>query len=134
MVVFASKLDRLIYLGYVTGDITHDPSINEAHPNVRPVRWVRSLPRTVFTQGALYELGAFLTLFRLKTYADEFRRALEGETAPQVNEEDSTVHVVAEEIENLTRDFILRRLSQELKGHPFAEFVAHLLQAILFGK
>jgi restriction system protein len=52
------------------------------------------------------------------------------ETAPETNEEDSTVHGVVEEIENLTRDFILRRLSQELKGHLFAESVAHLLQAV----
>lgn len=56
--VFASKLDRLIHLGYIIGDVKHDPSINEAHPNVRPVKWVRSLPRTAFTQGALYEPGA----------------------------------------------------------------------------
>jgi restriction system protein len=37
---------------------------------------------------------------------------------------------VAEEIEQTTRDFILKRLAQELKGHPLAEFVAHLLNAM----
>src|ERR1019366_7695872 len=26
-----------------------------------------------------------------------------------------------------TRDFVLKRLAQELKGHPMADFVAHLL-------
>lgn len=29
-----------------------------------------------------------------------------------------------------TRDFILKTLARELKGHPFAEFAAHLLEAI----
>ena len=29
-----------------------------------------------------------------------------------------------------TRDFVLKRLAQELKGHPFAQFVAHLLNTM----
>jgi len=44
--------------------------------------------------------------------------------------EDDTVALVAEDIEETARDFVLRRLAQELKGHPFAEFVAHLLGAM----
>lgn len=38
--------------------------------------------------------------------------------------------MVAEEIEESTRDFILKKLAQELKGHPFAEFVGHLLNCM----
>jgi len=34
---------------------------------------------------------------------------------------------VAEDIQQNTRDFVLKTLSQELKGHALAEFVAHLL-------
>jgi len=41
--------------------------------------------------------------------------------------EDESVAAVAEDIEETTRDFILKQLAQELKGHPLAEFVAHLL-------
>jgi restriction system protein len=40
---------------------------------------------------------------------------------------------VAEDIKETTRDFVLKRLAQELKGHPFANFanfVAHLLNTI----
>jgi len=37
------------------------------------------------------------------------------------------VQVVANEIEENTRDFILKSLAQHLKGHPFADFVGHLL-------
>jgi len=33
----------------------------------------------------------------------------------------------AEDIEETTRDFVLKRLAQEVKGHPFAAFVAQLL-------
>jgi len=37
---------------------------------------------------------------------------------------------VAEDSEETTRDFVLKRLAQELKGHPFANFVAHLLNTM----
>lgn len=38
--------------------------------------------------------------------------------------------VVADEIVESTRDFILKRLAQEMKGHPMAGFVAHLLNTM----
>ena len=34
---------------------------------------------------------------------------------------------VAEDIEETTRGFVLKRLAQELKGNPLADFVAYLL-------
>ena len=45
-------------------------------------------------------------------------------------EADETVAEVAEDIEETTRDFILKTLAQELKGHPFAAFIGHLLNAM----
>jgi restriction system protein len=44
--------------------------------------------------------------------------------------QDETVGLVAEGIEQTTRDFIVKRLAQDLKAHPFAHFVAHLLGAM----
>ena len=44
--------------------------------------------------------------------------------------EDPTITQVAENIEENTQDFIIKKLAQELKGHPFADFVAHLLGAM----
>jgi len=38
------------------------------------------------------------------------------------------VAFVVEEIEQTTADFIHKQLAKELKGHAFADFVAHLLQ------
>lgn len=98
---------------------------------MRAVKWLLALPRTRFTQGALYEIGSAITMFQVKKYADEFRAALEGgKVLPPALAQDDTVSLVADEIEETTRDFILKQLSQELKGHPFADFVAHLLNAM----
>jgi len=53
--------------------------------------------------------------------------ALSGQSTPESPKEDETVSYVPDEIEQTTRDYILKTLATELKGHALAEFVAHLL-------
>lgn len=93
-----------------------------------PASRLRSLPRTQFTQGALYEIGSALSFFQVKTYAEEFQAALAGKPVVSPSETDDTVAQVAGQIEENTRIYILKRLSQELKGTPLEDFVAHLLE------
>jgi|SRR5579872_5461197 len=126
-VVYPSKRDRQVHIGKIEGDYKYDAGLDQSYPNLRPVIWLNSIPRTRFTQGALYEIGSALSFFQVKNYADEFRAALEGKVATPPVTSDETVALVTEDIEETTRDFILKTLAQELKGHPFAEFVAHLL-------
>jgi restriction system protein len=129
VVVYPSKNDRQIHIGIIEGDYKYSPSIGMGYPNIRPVKWSKSLPRTLFTQGALYEIGSAMSFFQVKTYADEFLSALEGEIKPIETEiEDESVAYVVSDIEQNTRDFIVKRLSQQLKGHPFSHFIAHLLE------
>ena len=127
LVVYPSKHDRQIHIGRVEGGYRYDPAHEQSYPNLRTVKWLKTIARTQFTQGALYEIGSAMSLFQIKNYADEFRAALEGKVTPLPVSKDETVGPVADDIEETTRDFILKTLSQELKGHPFAHFVAHLL-------
>jgi restriction system protein len=130
-VLYPSKRDRQIHFGQVTGAYRFAPETSSVYPHMRAVKWLHALPRTRFSQGALYEIGSAITLFLVKNYADEYRAVLEGKATPVVRAiDDTSVAVVAEEIEETTRDFILKRLAQELKGHPFADFVAHLLNTM----
>jgi restriction system protein len=128
VVIYPSKVDHEVHLGRVDGAYAYEPATEPGYPHVRAVTWLKSVPRTTFSQGALYEIGSALSLFQVKNYADEFRAVLEGQAipAPPVGEDES-VAAVAVDIEETTRDFILKKLAQELKGHPFADFVAHLL-------
>lgn len=126
-VVYPSKRDHQVHLGQIEGDYQFDDKLEPGYPHLRKVKWLRAVPRTKFTQGALYEIGSAMSLFRVSNYADEFRVALEGTAAPAPAPSDETVARVAEDIEETTHDFILKTLSQELKGHPFADFVAHVL-------
>ncbi len=129
-VVYPSKRDRHVHIGQVEGNYKYDSNLEPGYPNLRAVKWLRSLPRTHFKQGALYEIGSALSLFQVKNYAEEFLAALEGKPTTAAVEADETVSAVTEEIEDTTRDFILKRLALELKGHPLAGFVAHLLEAM----
>jgi len=129
LLIYRSKQDHQIHIGRIAGDYKYNPKLEEGYPNLRPVTWLKALPRTRFTQGALYEIGSAMSFFQVKNYADEFVSAIEGLPAPTPGE-DETVSLVAEEIEQNTRDFILKQLAQELKGHPLADFVAHLLNAM----
>lgn len=130
-VVFPSKSDRKINIGIVESDFYYEPNA-PMYVQRRKVKWLKHLPRTAFSQGALYELGAALSFFMLKNYADEYAQALDKGFKPNaaMEEADETVAVTAEDIVESTRDFILKELSKQLKGYALEEFVADLLRAM----
>jgi restriction system protein len=128
-VLYPSKSERTIHFGQVMGDYAYQ-SNNDGYPHVRPVKWIKSVSRVKFSQGALYEIGSAMSFFQIKNYADEFRAALEGKEPTVPVKEDPTVSAVQSDIEETTKDFIIKALAQELKGHPFADFVAHLLNTM----
>jgi restriction system protein len=129
-VVYPSKIDRRINIGRITGPYHYVDSPGNDYAQRRTVDWLKAIPRTSFTQGALYEIGSALSIFLVKNYADEFIAVLEGREIATSADADETVALVAEEIEATTHDFIIKQLSRELKGHPFARFVADLLEAM----
>ncbi len=127
IVVYPSKRDKMVHIGRIAGPYHYDTKTEPGYPNIRPVKWLKTVPRTSFSQGVLYEIGSAMSLFQIKNYADEIRSMLEGQQIPAPADDEETLSFVAEEIEETTRDFVLKQLAQELKGHPFAEFVAHVL-------
>lgn len=95
------------------------------------MKWLKHLPRTAFSQGALYEVGSAMSFFSLKNYADEYLAALDKNFQKSaIEQEDDTVAATAEDIIETTRDFILKELSKNLKGYDLEEFVADLLCAM----
>src|SRR3989442_6157371 len=114
IIVYPSKHDRQVHLGRVEGPYTYDPAKDTGYPNSRSVKWARAVPRTRFSQGALYEIGSAMSLFQGKNYVDEFRVALEGAAAAAPVTQDDTVAFVAEDIEETPRDFVPKSLAPEL--------------------
>lgn len=131
-VVFYSRSDRKVNIGSVEGGYEYAPGQKD-YPNQRKIKWVKHIDRTAFSQGSMYELGAAMTVFTVKNYADEFIGALDGSFKPftSENEEDEeSVLVYTEAIEDNTKDFILRELSRNLKGYPLEGFAKGLLEAM----
>lgn len=130
-IVFPSKTDRKINIGVVESDFYYEESA-PIYVQRRRVKWLKHLPRTAFSQGALYELGSVLSFFTLKNYGEEYIRALDENFQPAtaMAEPDSTVAATAEDIIDATEDFILKELSRQLKGYALEEFVAELLRAM----
>ena len=106
--------------------------VGALYSNRRKVKWLKHLPRTAFSQGALHEVGSALSFFQVKNYADEYLKALDKDFKGNIMEPDTdeTVAKTADEIIEATRDFILKELSKNLKGYDLEPFVANLLQAM----
>lgn len=129
-VVFPSKADRQIYIGRIEGEYKYRPDLDKHYPNTHEVTWLKQFPRTNFSQGALYETGSAMSFFLIKTYAGEFVEALEGKATQEPISTDETVDFVVGDIEQTTRDYLLKTLSQDFKGHPLAHLFGHLLGAM----
>lgn len=127
LIVYPAKRERVIHIGKITGAYKYDTSKEENYPHHRPVEWLKKVPRTTFSQGALYETGSAMSFFQVKNYADEFLAIVQGDQKVEPEDSDDSVAIVVSEIEENTRDFIIKTLSKELKGHTFENFVAHLL-------
>ena len=131
-IVFPSKSDRKINIGLVEGDYYYDENAEE-FVQQRKVKWLKHLSRTAFSQGALYEAGSAMTFFMIKNYADEYLSALDkGFKAQSIDDagEDETIGATAEDIIEITKDYILKELSKNLKGYDLEKFIANLLEAM----
>ena len=131
-IVFPSKIDRKINIGTVESEYMYNPEANR-YVQQRKVRWIKHLPRTAFSQGALYEIGSAMSFFSVKNFADEYLSALDKgfkKTPLTIEDEDESVSLTAKNTIETTKDFILKELSKHLKGYDFELFVADLFEAM----
>ncbi|MCL1811457.1 MAG: restriction endonuclease [Methanomassiliicoccaceae archaeon] len=131
-IVYPSKTNREIRIGTIGSNYIYCPN-EPKYVHQRKVNWSnKQLPRTAFSQGALNEVGSFLTFFSIKNYGDEFLSALDKNFKAKEVADDEEEEIIksAEEIIETTRDYIIKELSKRFKGHDFEEFVADLLNAM----
>jgi restriction system protein len=134
-VIYPRKIDRTLLWGEIATPYIYDRTNNPDFPHRRRVRWMASLSRDVFSQGALYELGSVLTLFEVRNFAAEFMRRFEPPSGASplkssAPSDDETEARVARDIAETTKDFISKRIKTDLKGFPLEPFVADLFRAM----
>jgi restriction system protein len=127
LIAYPAKKERMIHIGRIISDYIFNNSKEPKYPHHRAVEWLKKAPRTNFSQGALYEVGSASSFFQVRNYADEFIAVLEGDEYISAPSSDDSVAIVTEEIEESTRDFVIKTLARDLKGHLFEDFIAHLL-------
>lgn len=128
-IVFPTKYNRLINIGQVKSEYYYDEK-EEHYVNKRKVKWIKSFPRTMFSQGALYEVGSFLTIFKIKNYSNEFLDVLAGKINNTSLENDESVAITSEAIIENTKDYVIKSLSKNYKGYDLESVVADLLNAM----
>lgn len=141
IVVYPSKHDRMVNIGRISGHYTYVSDDPDEYPNHRAVEWIAHFPRSEFSQVALNEIGAFITLFRIRENADEFLNkvglaaVVAAPTVPAIDDDASTdddtaTVAVSQQAALTTADFIIRQIIAKLNGYEFEEFVAHLLECM----
>jgi len=131
VVVYPSRHDRMINIGRITGDYYYVSTPGEIYPQRRSVDWLTHVSREKFPQSALHEAGSAITLFRITTHADIFLAAMAGdEVISSPDSDDATAAAIAEQFEESTEDFIIKRLKEAQTAYEFEHFVAHLLQCM----
>lgn len=142
-VVAAYKRDRTLNFGVVHGPYEFHPEVPQ-HRHRRRVRWVKlGVPRNLFPQAALFEIGSAITLFQVRRHADVFGHYFDAtsddtfvqQVAAQHAEPDTAATWAAEEpdadrIDQATRDYIEKSLLSELSPEEFESFTADLLRAM----
>ena len=130
-IVYSSKPKREVYIGVIEGNYFFNNN-EQKYAHQRKVKWMKNIPRTAFSQGALSELGSFLTFFSIKNYSDEFLFALDKNFKPKevADNEEEIIAITEEETKEKTKDYILKELSRNFKGYDFEGFVVDLLHAI----
>ncbi|MEI6800199.1 MAG: restriction endonuclease [Pseudomonadota bacterium] len=143
LVVYPSKHDRMVNIGKLTGELVHITDEKDEYPNHRGVEWIDHFPRSDFSQSALNEIGAFITLFLIQKHRHEFLAKIgygepidaaaleEQDGAEEASTDDDTATVaVSQQAEVTTSDFVIRRIMAMMNGYEFEEFVAHLLECM----
>jgi len=140
IVVYPSKHDRMVNIGRFTGAFDHVADDPDDYPNRRQVSWLGHFPRNDFSQSALNEIGAYITIFLIQGSAGEFLAKI-GLAEPietvaaiepigEIPDDDTATVAVSKQAELTTGDFVIRQIMAKLSGYEFEEFVAHLLECM----
>lgn len=144
IVVYPSKADRMVNIGRFKGKAIYVEGDPDEYLTKQIVEWLKRIPRDEFSQAALHEIGSFLTMFRVRRYANEFLAKInlalpetanafseaQSDQQDEIADDDTATVSAAIQAEASTSDFIIKRLMTELTGHQFEEFIAHLLECM----
>jgi restriction system protein len=128
LVALPLKHQSAIAIGKVESNYEYRKDLGEDIHHIRRVKWIKTIPRSEFDQDLLYSFGAFMTVCQIERNNAEARVSalLKGRPLPEEEEE---LEAGKLDIEQASRDQILKHISQKFKGHDLARLVEAVLQA-----
>jgi len=139
-IVLPVRPTREIAIGKITGEYkfaVDDADLFENdYYNIRPVEWLKIVPRTVFSQVALHSFGAFTSVSTSNDHLDEVNAVLTdstpdpGVTDDEDSEESKDQSNLHETAVQETEDYLLK--AWQGTGHEFEHVVAAVFQAMGF--
>jgi restriction system protein len=140
LVALPLKSQSAIALGRIEGDYNYTemtPTIR----HIRPVKWLKTIPRSHFDQDLLFSLGAFMTVCRIKRNDAENRIAkmLQNggaivkssivETIDSSSKSETIEAIDRIDIEQYAKDRIMKHIGAKFAGHNLARLVESVLRA-----
>ncbi|MHB8423181.1 MAG: restriction endonuclease [Leptospirales bacterium] len=132
LIVLPLKSRPFIAIGRVTGPYEYRKDLSSISLHVRPVNWLKEIPRSAFAQALLYSFGAFMTICRIqKNNAEEVVRHLLEKKGPSYSPKSEEVpeEEGLPDLESLSIDQIRDFVARKFKGHGLARLVAAVLEA-----
>lgn len=128
LVAMPLKARPVIVFGTVTGSYKYEPDFPERFKHTRPVQWKHEIPRSKIASDLLYSLTARPTVCKIARNDAENRiiALLGGASEPPGPTPEIEAPI---NLEQLARDQISDAITQNFKGHKFANLVAAVLQA-----
>lgn len=141
LIVFPVRPTSEIAIGRIAGPYRQAKEdqnlVDNDYYNVRPVEWLKVVPRTAFSQAALHSFGSFLSVSTSDDYMEEVLSVLSGEVeteAPQRSEESLEISEIEESVDlyemasQETEDYLLK--AWQRTGAEFEAVVAAVFEAI----
>jgi restriction system protein len=137
LVALPLKSQSTIALGRIDGNYEFK-EISPIIKHIRPVKWLRMVPRSEFDQDLLFSLGAFTTVCQIKRNDAEtrIRRILEKGVSAERNATAESMEVIKNsdpaeivDLEQHAKDRIVKYIAANFSGHNLARLVETILKA-----
>lgn len=130
LVVLPLQTQSLVVIGEVIGDYEYKvitPNIK----HIRPVKWLKTIPRSSIDQNILNTLSTLLNVFKLEKNNAEnyFKELLKGEILPDHAEKSQKIEEERINIEEIAKDQIIKYVESKFKGHNLTRLIQEILNA-----
>jgi restriction system protein len=131
LVAVPLKTQYAVAIGKIISNYEYRKDLEEDIKHTRRVKWIRKdIPRSDFDQDILYSFGAFMTVCQITRNDAENRinKMLESKT-PLIKSEQKKFNGDDLDLEEVSRDQIIKYLNSNFKGHDLTRLVENIFQA-----